>query len=120
MFFPPRCFFATIQKDTEKAGKVTKWNLWVDLHFEALRIGSDNTIYLLWNGTVDLTNFAPERIFFSRSTDHGKSYSPRVDVSDAPGGIEHCFPAIAVGRDAGDVRIGWMDERTGAWNVFFR
>lgn len=86
----------------------------------ALRIGSDDTIYLLWNGTVDLTNFAPERIFFSRSTDHGKSYSPRVDVSDAPGGIEHCFPAIAVGRDAGDVRIGWMDERTGAWNVFFR
>jgi hypothetical protein len=86
----------------------------------ALRIGSDDTIYLLWNGTVDSTNFAPERIFFSRSTNHGLTYSQRTDISDAPAGIEHCFPAIAVGHTPGDVRIGWTDERTGVWNVFFR
>jgi hypothetical protein len=86
----------------------------------ALRIGSDDTIYLLWNSTVDLTNFAPERIYFSRSTDHGQSYSPRADISNAPSGVEHCFPAIAVGSAPGDVRIGWMDQRAGAWNVFYR
>jgi hypothetical protein len=86
----------------------------------ALRIGSDNTIYLLWNGTVHLINSAPERIFFSRSTDDGSTYSPRVQVSDAPNGVEHSFPAIAVGKQAGDVRIGWMDKRTGEWNVFYR
>ena len=86
----------------------------------ALRIGSDDTIYLLWNSTVDLTNFVPERIYFSRSTDHGQSYSPRADISSAPSGVEHCFPAIAVGSVPGDVRIGWMDQRTGAWNVFYR
>ena len=85
-----------------------------------LRIGSDDTIYLLWNGTVHLTNFVPERIFFARSTDDGHSYSPRTQVSDAPARVEHCFPAIAVGVSAGDVRIGWMDKRTGKWNVFFR
>jgi len=54
------------------------------------------------------------------SIDHGLTYSPRVNLSDVPAGVEHCFPAIAVGRDAGDVRIGWMDKRTGAWNVFYR
>jgi hypothetical protein len=86
----------------------------------ALRIGSDDTIYLLWNGTVDMTNFAPERIFFARSTDDGSSYSARVDISNAPAGVEHCFPAIAVGRQPGDVRIGWMDKRSGRWNLFFR
>ncbi len=86
----------------------------------ALRIGSDDTIYLLWNGTVTLTNFAPERIFFSRSTDDGRTYSPRDGVSDAPAGVEHCFPAIAAGSAAGDVRIAWMDKRAGRWNVFFR
>ncbi len=86
----------------------------------ALRIGSDDTIYLLWNSTVDVTNFAPERIFFARSTDDGNSYSARVDISNAPPGVEHCFPAIAVGQQAGDVRIGWMDKRTGKWNLFFR
>lgn len=86
----------------------------------AIRIGSDDTIYLLWNGTVDHTDFAPQRIFFSLSTNHGITYSPRVDVSDAPHGVEHCFPAITVGRNAGDLRIGWMDMRTGQWNVFYR
>lgn len=86
----------------------------------ALRIGSDDTIYLLWNSNVDGINFTPERIFFSRSTDHGRTYSPPVDISNAPFGVEHCFPAIAVGRKAGDLRLGWMDKRTGSWNVFFR
>ena len=86
----------------------------------ALRIGSDDSIYLLWNSTVDVKNFAPERIFFARSTDDGNSYSARVDISDAPRGVEHCFPAIAVGQQAGDVRIGWMDKRAGRWNLFFR
>jgi hypothetical protein len=86
----------------------------------ALRIGSDNTIYLLWNGTVHLINGGPERIFFSRSTDDGNTYSPRIQVSGAPNGVEHSFPAIAVGKQAGDVRIGWMDKRTGEWNVFYR
>jgi hypothetical protein len=86
----------------------------------AIHVGSDDTIYLLWNGTVGHTNFAPQRIFFSRSTDHGNTYSPRADISDAPSGVEHCFPALAVGKSPGDVRLAWMDKRTGAWNLFFR
>ena len=86
----------------------------------ALRVGTDDTIYLLWNGTVSLKNFAPERIFFSRSTDHGNSYSPRVGISDASDGVEHAFPALATGNSSGDVRLAWMDKRIGAWNVFYR
>jgi hypothetical protein len=87
---------------------------------DAIKIGSDDSIYLLWNGTIGVHNFAPERILFVRSTDDGSTYSRPVDVSDAPNGIEHSFPALTVGKDAGDVRLGWMDTRTGAWNVFFR
>jgi hypothetical protein len=86
----------------------------------AMKIASDDTIYLIWNGTVDQTDFAPERIFFARSTDDGKSYGPRKEVSDAPDGVEHCFPYLTVGAKAGDVRLGWMDMRTGAWNLFYR
>jgi len=87
---------------------------------DAITIGSDDTIYLLWNSSINVTNFAPERIYFAKSTDGGRTYSTRVDVSDAPAGVEHCFPALTVGQTAGDVRIGWMDLRTGAWNLFFR
>lgn len=86
----------------------------------ALRIGSDDTIYLLWNTNVDGINNTPQRIYFSRSTNYGRSYTSPADISNAPFGVEHCFPAIAVGQSSGDVRIGWMDTRTGGWNVFYR
>ncbi len=85
-----------------------------------MAIGSDDTVYLLWNSTVDQTNYAPERIFFAKSSDHGASYSARQDVSLADQGVEHSFPAITTGSSAGDVRIAWMDTRTGSWNLFYR
>ena len=86
----------------------------------SLSIGSDDSIYVLYNSTADQTNAAPERIFFRKSTDHGATYSARQDVSSAPQGIEHSFPAVATGSTSGDVRIGWMDMRSGAWNLFYR
>lgn len=87
---------------------------------DAMKIGSDDTIYVLWNSSPDVTNFAPERIYFARSTDGGQTFSPRLDVSDAPAGVEHCFPSLIAGKQPGDVRVAWMDKRTGKWNVFFR
>jgi BNR repeat protein len=87
----------------------------------SMAIGSDDTAYILWNATVDQTDYAPERIFFARSTDHGATYSVPQDVSGAPQGVEHAFPAITTGANAGDVRIGWMDTRMGGkWNVWYR
>ena len=86
----------------------------------ALTIGSDDHVYLLYNSTVDQTNEAPERIFFVSSTDHGSTYSARQDVSLAPPGVEHSFPAITTGASSGDVRIAWTDTRSGSWNLFYR
>jgi BNR repeat-like domain len=85
-----------------------------------MTIGSDDTVYVLWNATVEQTDFAPERIYFAKSTNHGASYSSRQDVSLAAQGVEHSFPAIATGTSSGDVRIAWMDMRTGRWNLFYR
>jgi hypothetical protein len=85
-----------------------------------LRVGPDDAVYLLWNGTAGQTDFAPERIFFSRSTDHGLTYSTPKQVSTAPSGAEHSFPALATGLHAGDVRLAWMDTRSGAWQVYYR
>jgi hypothetical protein len=85
-----------------------------------MTIGSDDTVFVLWNSTVDQTDFAPERIYFAKSTNHGASYSPRQDVTLEAQGVEHSFPAIAAGASSGDVRIAWMDMRTGRWNLFYR
>lgn len=75
-------------------------------------------LYALWNAGA--VNGGPERIYFARSSDAGASWSGALDVSSAPVGTAHAFPAVAA-RAAGDVRLGWMDARNGgAWNVYSR
>ena len=77
------------------------------------------TLYALWNaGAVDK---GPERIYFSTSINGGSSWSKKVDISAAPPGASHAFPAIAA-RGNGDVRIAWMDARTAGplWNTYYR
>jgi hypothetical protein len=76
------------------------------------------TLYALWNmGPVDK---GPERIYFARSTNGGTTWSTKKDVSAAPAGSAHAFPAIVAG-DSGDVRIAWMDARGGTlWNTWYR
>ncbi len=83
-----------------------------------LAVDTQDVLYALWNaGTVSGGN---ERIYFARSIDNGKTWSPRIDVSNTPSGVEHSFPAIAA-RNSGDVRIGWMDtSQAGQWNVFYK
>jgi hypothetical protein len=86
-----------------------------------MTLTSDATgaLYALWNaGAVDK---GPERIYFSTSTDGGSSWSKKADISAAPAGTSHAFPAIAA-RGHGDVRIGWMDARTAGplWNTYYR
>ena len=76
------------------------------------------TLYALWNaGEVDK---GPERIYFAKSTDGGETWSNKIDVSLAPAGVNHAFPAITA-RGAGDVRISWMDDRADMlWNTYYR
>src|SRR5712671_6086487 len=83
----------------------------------AMAADAAGKLYLLWNaGTVAL---GPERIYFSSSSD-GVNWSPKLDLSAAPAGVNHAFPAIIAGT-AGDVRLAWMDQRNNPhWNVYYR
>jgi hypothetical protein len=83
----------------------------------ALTADAAGKLYLLWNaGTVD---FGPERIYFSSSLD-GVNWALKLDVSPAPTGVDHAFPAVVAGG-AGDVRIAWMDQRNNPhWNVYYQ
>jgi hypothetical protein len=59
----------------------------------------------------------PARVWFRRSTDGGATWSaPRVVAAAMH--VDHEFPMIAATGD-GDVRVAWMDNRTGRWNTYF-
>lgn len=83
----------------------------------SLASDAGGTIYALWSSGV--RTHAPQRIFFSSSTNGGQNWLPRQSVSRAAAGVEHAFPALVAGR-AGDVRIAWMDTRTTFWNTYYR
>src|SRR4029079_6461431 len=92
---------------------------WAYLGAQMTRTSDDaGTLYGLWNmGTVDE---GPERIYFARSTNGGTTWTSKFDVSAAPPGAAHAFPAVAA-DEAGDVRIAWMDARAGTlWNTYYR
>jgi hypothetical protein len=84
----------------------------------ALDSDEAGSLYVLWN--AGLSDKAPNRMYFARSTDAGATWSSKVEVSSAPSGTPHAFPAIVAG-ETGDVRIGWMDARNGGlWNTYYR
>jgi len=83
---------------------------------------ASGNLYALWNAGSAARG--PERIYFSKSTDGGNTWSAKADVSTAPADTHHAFPAIAA-TGSGDIRISWMDARAanGAmdrWNVYYR
>jgi hypothetical protein len=84
----------------------------------ALTSDSAGNLYALWNANE--TDGGPARLYFASSQDGGETWSAKMDVTNAPTGVNHTFPAIAAGA-AGDVRIAWMDTRENPlWNTYFR
>ncbi len=83
----------------------------------AMTTDAAGKLYLLWNAGA--VGFGPERIYFSSSLD-GVNWTPKLDISSAPAGVDHAFPAIVAGG-AGDVRVAWMDQRNNPhWNVYYQ
>jgi BNR/Asp-box repeat protein len=93
----------------------------------ALATDDSDRVYVLYN--AGLVDNEPNRMFFTRSTNGGSTWSARRDVSLARAGSNNLFPAIAA-RGNGDVRIAWMDDRNGfdagaddpgaRWNTYYR
>ena len=93
----------------------------------ALAVDGNDHVYVLWDAAHPSSGI--QRMYLSRSVDGAATWSAPRDVSLAPAGVNHLFPAIAA-RGDGDVRIAWMDDRNGRdtgaddpnarWNVYYR
>lgn len=80
-------------------------------------LGSDSagTLVALYSGAT--SQGGNGHIWSRRSTDGGVTWAPAVELDD--GAANASFPAIAGGA-AGQFRIHYGDNRTGAWNTFYR
>ncbi|MGE0813604.1 MAG: exo-alpha-sialidase [Vicinamibacterales bacterium] len=94
---------------------------WAYLGAQLLVTADDaGALYALWNSSPAGSGGAANRVYFAKSADDGATWTPRAEVSTAPAGSAHAFPALVAGA-AGDVRIGWMDARAGTlWNTYYR
>jgi hypothetical protein len=81
-------------------------------------IASDDAgrVYLLY--TFNRKRWGPARLYLRTSVDDGATWSPRVDVA-RKSRVDHGFPMIAA-TGTGDVRIAWLDDRTGRWNAWHK
>ena len=79
-------------------------------------------MYYSFNGDDLSTDEVEMRAMFSRLQVGDETFSDPVDISDAPynEGVFHSFMFLATGSSSCDVRAAWMDNRTGAWNVWYR
>jgi hypothetical protein len=85
-----------------------------------MSLGSDETVYYVANAQYQHQG-GLRTILYSLGT-KDVNFSQGIDVSDAPidPSIYHGFPMVANGPSSGDVRVAWMDNRTGDWNLYYR
>ncbi len=83
----------------------------------AVAVDGAGTVFVAYN--APLYKEGPPYIWVRNSADGGKTWSSRTLVSTAGKDAWHAFPSVAAGS-SGDVRVDWMDNRTGAYNVWYR
>jgi len=91
------------------------WDFWGPQVVVA--VDAADRVYVAYN--TGLVEMGPPTVFFRASADGGDTWSTRTAVHGGPDGAYHVFPAI-VGGDAGDVRVSWMDNRSGLFNTWYR
>lgn len=74
-------------------------------------------LYVLYNAGTN--NGGAPSIWYRTSWNRGESWSPAFNLATDSSNAWHVFPAIGAGP-RGEVFVAWMDNHTGAYNVWSR
>jgi len=81
----------------------------------ALAADGDDDLVMIYDGASKPEG--PRAVYARSSTDDGATWSDPVRLSRS--GVNSAFPA-ATGFGDGEIRLWFMDQRTGRWNVWYR
>ncbi len=81
----------------------------------ALAMDEDGDLVIVYSGAA--VSGGPRTVYARSSTDTGQTWSPRVRLSRRT--VNSAF-AAAVGTGDDEVRVLFMDQRTGRWNAWYR
>ena len=90
---------------------------WMTTGLETIAADSAGTLVLMYTGAPSLG--ALDIVLVRRSTDKGLTWSAATPLLDSGVSADACYPAI-VGGSAGSFRASFFDNRTGAFNVWYR
>ncbi|MDQ3870699.1 MAG: glycoside hydrolase [Chloroflexota bacterium] len=110
--------WTTILVDRSQAGPSCACAGWA-YYSAQMVVASDAAGRLHTLDNHSLQPFGPGRLFYRSSSDGGRTWTVRRDLSLAPAGANNVFPAIAT-YGASGVRAAWMDNRSGAYKVYLR
>jgi BNR repeat-like domain len=83
----------------------------------SIAVDGGGNLHVVYN--APLTDNGPPFVWYKTSTDGGATWSSRILINADGTSAFHAFPGVDAGA-AGDVRVAWMDNRTGAYNVWYR
>lgn len=92
----------------------------------SLSIDSSDNIYYVYNAYPSHgVNRTQQGIFLSYLKPNDINFTSPILISDSLNTISNeviyvGFPMVSGGIQNGDVRIAWMDNRTGMWNLWYR
>ncbi len=91
------------------------WDFWGPQ--VVVTVDASDRVYVLYNGGTSAKG--PPSVWYRSSSDGGASWSTRVPIHSSIGSAWALFPAIEGGA-ANEVHVAWMDNRTGAYNMWYR
>lgn len=80
-----------------------------DAGYPQLAVYGQN-VYVTWTNTMNSNNYD---VFFSKSTDGGRTFGKPINISDDPGASG--WPLISAD---GDIYVSWLDNSPGRFDVY--
>jgi len=99
----------------DSLGRHHHFNLSEGQHSVAAR---GDTFYAVWWDYRKVNQRDPD-IYFTRSTDCGRTFAPNMKINDGADTMRQEDPSLCLEKGRGIIHIAWMDSSPGEWRIYY-